>query len=102
MQLNRTGAWNHPRSVVPSKEGWCEMKIIAILEWDIKERQFAIVEYTMSKSAIRKMRMRYKVLCARYPNNSFRLVEAELNMLAQNIVHSDVLTAMRLADEGVR
>ena len=38
------------------------MKIIAILEWDIKERQFAIVEYAMSKSAIRKMRMRYRVL----------------------------------------
>ena len=75
------------------------MKIIAILEWDIKERQFAIVEYAMSKSAIRKMRMRYKVLCARCPNNSFRLVEAELNVLAQNIVHSDALTAMRLAEE---
>ena len=76
------------------------MKIIAILEWDIKERQFAIVEYAMSKSAIRKMRMRNKVLCARYPNNSFRLVEAELNVLAQNIVHSDALTAMRLAEDA--
>ena len=78
------------------------MKIIAILAWDIKERQFPIVEYAMSKSAIRKMRMRHKVLCARYPNNSFRLVEAELNVLAQNIVHSDALTAMRLAEEVVR
>lgn len=54
----------------------------------------------MSKSAIRKMRMRYKVLCARYPNNSFRLVEAELNVLGQNIVHSDALTAMRLAEDA--
>ena len=76
------------------------MKIIAVLEWDIKERKFAIVEYTMIKSAIRKMRMRYKVLCARYPNNSFRLCEAELNALAQNIVHSDALTAMRLAEDA--
>ena len=75
------------------------MKIIAILEWDIKERQFAIVEYAMSKSAIRKMRMKYKVLCARYPNNSFRLVEAELNVLEQNIVHSDVLSLMRIEEE---
>ena len=75
------------------------MKIIAILEWDIKERQFAIVEYAMGKSALRKMRRKYKVLCARYPNNSFRLVEAELNVLAQNIVNSDALTAMRLAEE---
>lgn len=48
------------------------MKIIAILEWDVKERQFAIVEYAMNESALRKMRMRYKVLCARYPNNSGR------------------------------
>ena len=75
------------------------MKLIAIVEWDIKERQFAIVEYAMSKSAIRKMRMRYKVLCARYPNNSFRLVEAELNVLAQNIVHSDALMNMRMAED---
>lgn len=75
------------------------MKVIAIMEWDIKERQFAIVEYAMSKSALKKMRMRYKMLCARYPNNSFRLVEAELNVLAQNIVHSDALTAMRMAEE---
>ena len=75
------------------------MKLIAIVEWDIKERQFAIVEYAMSKSALRKMRMRYKVLCARYPNNSFRLVEAELNVLAQNIVHSDALMNMRMAED---
>ena len=71
------------------------MKIIAIMEWDIKERQFEIVEYAMNESALRKMRMRYKVLCARYPNNSFRLCEAEMSVLAQNIVHSDALSMMR-------
>ena len=75
------------------------MKIIAILELDIKERQYAIVEYAMSKSAIRKMRMRYKVLCARYPNNSFRLCEAEPNVLAQNIEHSDALSRARIEEE---
>ena len=74
------------------------MKIIAIMEWDIKERQFAIVEYAMNESALRKMRMRYKVLCERYPNNSFRLVEADLNVLAQNIVHSDALSRMRIEE----
>ena len=74
------------------------MKIIAIMEWDIKERQFAIVEYAMSNSALRKMRMRYKVLCARYPNNSFRLVEADLKVLEQNIVHSDALSRMRIEE----
>ena len=74
------------------------MKIIAIMEWDIKERQFAIVEYAMNESAIRKMRMRYKVLCARYPNNSFRLCEAEMSVLAQNIVHSDALSRMRIEE----
>ena len=75
------------------------MKIIAVLEWDIKERQFAIVEYAMGKTAIRKMRMRYKVLCARYPNNSFRLVSADATNIEQRIVHSDALRAMRLAEE---
>ena len=74
------------------------MKIIAIMEWDIKERQFAIVEYSMNESALRKMRMRYKVLCERYPNNSFRLCEAEMNVLAQNIVHSDALSRMRIEE----
>ena len=74
------------------------MKIIAIMEWDIKERQFAIVEYAMSKSALKKMKMRYKVLCTRYPNNSFRLVSADATNIEQRIVHSDVLTAMRLED----
>lgn len=78
------------------------MKIIAIMEWNIKERQFAIVEYAMSKSALRKMRMRYKVLCARYPNNSFRLVSADATNIEQRIVNSDALTAMRLAEEGGR
>ena len=76
------------------------MKIIAIMEWDIKERKFAIVEYSMNESALRKMRMRYKVLCARYTNNSFRLVEADLNVLAQNIVHSDALSMMRIEESG--
>ena len=76
------------------------MKIIAIMEWDIKERQFAIVEYAMNESALRKMRMRYKVLCARYPNNSFRLVDADATNIEQQIVHRDALTAMRLAEEG--
>ena len=76
------------------------MKIIAIMEWDIKERRFAIIEYAMSKSALRKMRMRYKVLCARYPNNSFRLCEAEMMVLAQNIVHSDALMNMRMAEDA--
>ena len=75
------------------------MKIIAIVEWDIKERRFAIVEYAMNESALRKMRMRYKVLCARYPNNSFRLCEAEMMVLAQNIVHSDALSMMRNEEE---
>ena len=74
------------------------MKIIAIMEWDIKERQFAIVEYAMNESALRKMRMRYKVLCERYPNNSFRLCEADLSVLAQNIVHSDALSRMRIEE----
>lgn len=78
------------------------MKIIAVMEWDIKERQFAIVEYAMSNSALRKMRMRYNALCARYPNNSFRLCEAEMMVLAQNIVHSDALSMMRREDERRR
>lgn len=75
------------------------MKIIAIMEWDIKERRFEIIESAMNESALRKMRMRYKVLCARYPNNSFRLCEAEMSVLAQNIVNSDALSMMRREEE---
>ena len=75
------------------------MKIIAIMEWDVKERRFEIIESAMNESALRKMRMRYKVLCARYPNNSFRLCEAEMSVLAQNIVNSDALSMMRREEE---
>ena len=45
------------------------------------------------------MRQRFKVLCARFPNNSFRLVDADATNIEQRIVHSDALTAMRLAEE---
>ena len=75
------------------------MKIIAIIEWDIKERRFKIIESAINESALRKMRMRYKALCTRYPNNSFRLCEAEMMVLAQNIVHSDALSMMRIEEE---
>ena len=76
------------------------MKIIAIMEWNIKERRFEIIESAMNESALKKMKMRYKVLCARYPNNSFRLVSADAANIEQRIVHSDVLTAMRLAEDA--
>ena len=74
------------------------MKIIAIMEWDIKERAFRLIEADFIDRAKRIMRQRFKVLCARYPNNSFRLCEAEMSVLAQNIVHSDALSMMRIED----
>ena len=74
------------------------MKIIAIMEWDIKERAFRLIEADVTARAKRIMRQRFKVLCARYPNNSFRLCEAEMSVLAQNIVHSDALSMMRIED----
>ena len=74
------------------------MKIIAIMEWDIKERAFRLIEADFTARAKRIMRQRFKVLCARYPNNSFRLCGAEMSVLAQNIVHSDALSMMRIED----
>lgn len=53
------------------------MKIYAILEWDIKDRAFRPIEADVHARAKRIMSMRYKVLCARYPNNSFLLVDAD-------------------------
>ena len=50
--------------------------------------------------AKRLMRKRFKVLCARFPNNSFRLVDADSTNIEQRIVHSDALTAMRLAEDA--
>ena len=74
------------------------MKIYAILEWDIKERAFRLIEAYMTARAKRIMTQRYKVLCARYPNNSFRLVSCDAVNIEQRIVHSDALTAMRLSE----
>ena len=78
------------------------MKIIAIMEWDIKERAFRLIEADVSARAKRIMRQRFKVLCARFPNNSFRLVDADADAtnIEQRIVHRDALTAMRLAEDA--
>ena len=76
------------------------MKIYAILEWDIKERTFRLIEADVTARAKRIMRQRFKVLCARFPNNSFRLVDADATNIEQRILHRDALTAMRLAGEG--
>lgn len=47
------------------------------------------------------MKMRYKILCERHPNNSFMLIEADAKTLAQKIVHTDALMKMRLEEQGV-
>ena len=57
----------------------------AIEEWSIKDYRFNIIE-ECDESKKRMIKMRYKVLCARYPNNSFRLVE-----LAERIVDSRIV-----------
>ena len=76
----------------------CKMKIYAIIEWDIKERAFRLIEADMTARAKRIMTQRYKVLCVRYPNNSFRLVGCDTENIEQRIVNSDALMAMRLLD----
>ena len=76
------------------------MKIYAILEWDIKERAFRLIEADVTSLAKRIMRQRFKVLCARFPNNSFRLVDADSTNIEQRIVHRDALTVMRLAEDA--
>ena len=57
----------------------------AIEEWSIKDYRFNIIE-EFDESKKRICKMRYKVLCARYPNNSFRLVE-----LAERVVDSKIV-----------
>ena len=54
----------------------------------------------MTSLAKRIMRQRFKVLCARFPNNSFRLVDADSTNIEQRIVHRDALTVMRLAEDA--
>ena len=60
----------------------------AIEEWDIKERRWSIIE-ECDASKKRMMKMRYKVLCARYPNNSIRLVELTEVVADSRIVNRD-------------
>lgn len=64
----------------------------AILEWDIKDRRWAVREEMDGCKAKRAMSMRYKVLCARYPNNSFRLTEMTERTLDERVVHRDAET----------
>ena len=64
--------------------------IYAINEWDFKDRQWRIAdEFFRGRSAKRFARMRYKVLCARYPNQSYRIVEVVEKAVASRIVHRD-------------
>ena len=64
--------------------------IYAIEEWDFKERQWRIAdEFFRGRSAKSFARMRYKVLCVRYPNNSYRIVEIVEKAVESRIVHRD-------------
>lgn len=60
----------------------------AIEEWDVKDRRWTIIE-ECDASKKRMMKMRYKVLCARYPNNSIRLVELTEVVADSRIVDRD-------------
>lgn len=60
----------------------------AIEEYDVKDRRWAIIE-ECDASKKRMMKMRYKVLCARYPNNSIRLVELTEVVADSRIVNRD-------------
>lgn len=62
-----------------------------IEEWNLKDRRWAIIE-ECDASKKRTMKMRYKVLCARYPNNSFRFVEMTERTLDERVVNRDVET----------
>ena len=64
--------------------------IYAIEEWDFKDRQWRIsYEFFRGISAKRFARMRYKVLCARYPNQSYLMVEVVEKTVESRIVHRD-------------
>ena len=60
----------------------------AIEEWSFKDYRFNIIE-EFDESKKRICKMRYKVLCARYPNNSFRLVELAERVVDSKIVNRD-------------
>lgn len=62
--------------------------IYAVEEWDFKDRQWRIAdEFFRGRSAKRFARMRYKVLCARFPNSSYRIVEVVEKAVESRIVH---------------
>lgn len=60
----------------------------AIMEWNLKDMRWAIIEECDQRNK-RAMKMRYKVLCARYPNNSFKLVELTWTVLDERISSRD-------------
>ena len=60
----------------------------AIEEWSFKDNRFNIIE-EFDERKKRICKIRYKVLCARYPNNSFRLVELAERVVDSKIVNRD-------------
>ena len=64
--------------------------IYAIEEWDFKDRQWRIADdFFRGRGAKRFARMRFGLLCARYPNQSYRIVEIVEKAVESRIVHRD-------------
>lgn len=64
--------------------------IYAIEEWDFKDMRWKLAyDFFRGRSAKRFARMRYGLLCARYPNQSYRIVEVVEKTVESRIVHRD-------------
>lgn len=61
----------------------------AILEWNINDRCWDIINESNMENAKRKMRMYYKISCARYPNKSFKFVEMSERVIESRVVNRD-------------
>ena len=64
--------------------------IYAIEEWDFKDMQWKVADDLFRGLRAKRLAiMRYKVLCARYPNQSYRIVEIVEKAVESRIVHRD-------------
>lgn len=69
-----------------------------IVQWSIF-RRWEVINAGYDEKGKRTLRNIYRVLCARYPNNSYQLIHfGSANIVERRVVHTDALMQERIEE----
>lgn len=70
----------------------------AICEWDIKNREWALTHCSTDGKSIS---LTFRILCARFPNNSYQLIKFDgASTVKRRVVHRDALNREWMEEGG--